>query len=163
MEIINTLQNIPVIAYIIAVGIIIITIAKFTGAISDIFDFGKKVYEHASGLRISKSELRKKTMEVVSRLNNLISDRQPHESQALYSRKLTLENFQEVSRDVIEYAQTTKNLYIRDIAADVDELRFQYKKRGITNITLENHQNFTINTLGLQSISKALAEVAAKL
>lgn len=163
MEIVNALQNIPVIAYIIGIGLIIIAIANFTSAISDIYSFWKKIYEHASGLRMSKSELRKQTMEVVRKLNNLIADRQPYESKALYSRKLTVENFQEVSRDAIEYAQTTKNLYIRDLAADMDELRFQYKKRGITNVTLENHQNYTINTIGLQSISKALSEVAAKL
>jgi hypothetical protein len=163
MDIVEYLKEIPAVGYAIAVGVILIAIAQLTGALSDLFDFGKRIFEHATGLRMSKAELRKKTMETVRRLNNLIADRQPHEHRALYSRQLTETNFHEISKDAVEYVQVTMSLYQRDISAEVDEVRFQYSKRGIESEDLDNHQKYTTNTIGLKKISSALSEAAAKL
>jgi hypothetical protein len=161
--IIEQLQQVPLIAWLIAFGIIIIALAAFTDALSKLWDFGARVFGGSSKRRPSKPVLKKRVEDLANRLIQFTNDRQPHEVKAIYSRPLTFENFPEVSRETVEYSTTTQNLYAREFGAQMEAIKDECAKYGITHEALENHRKYTTNTIGLRAICAGLAEVAAKL
>ncbi|MEW6173542.1 MAG: hypothetical protein AB1510_10850 [Bacillota bacterium] len=156
-EITKEVTGIWWIAYIVFGALAIIGLANFAEALQKLHKFVSDIVSHVKGKRLTDAELKNKAQETARSLMEMVQARQNSEPDFDFDR------FQESSNVLIKHSQETNNVYYRDFAGTVANLREEFLKRNIKDHELDQFYEHPTNYIGLRIVAIRLAAMAEKL
>ena len=145
----------------VAVGLVVVLavigLANLAEAIQKLYNIGKDLVAHFKGRRMSDTELRDKSREIAKRLMDVVQSRQASEP------TFDFESFHASSSAQIKHSQETQNLYYRDFAGPITNMREEFLKRKMHDKELDRYYEHPTNYIGLRIVAMRLAALAERI
>ena len=157
IQLLLRLKGIKWIAYIIVFVLVVIGIANFTDALRKIYTFGRDIFAHYQKRKLSDEELKKQSSLLAKNLMEFVIERQKNEPQ------IDFDNWKESTDSQIKFLTETQNLFFRDYAGKVSNIRDEFLKRGLKNENIERFYEHPTNYLGLRDLAAAISSLSEKI
>jgi hypothetical protein len=132
-------------------------LATMLESLRKIHAFARDLLAHFKGKRLSDAELKTQVLAVSKRLMDFVQERQANEP------AFSFNTFEESSNALIRHSQESQNLYARDFAGEVSNLRDELIKRKLQDKELDQFFEHPTNHIGLRILAVKLAALGEKL
>ena len=149
--IIEQITAIQWVAFAVIAFLVISGIANLLDSLRKIYAFFRDIFVHLKGRKMSDIDLKNQALSLAKQLMDFVQIRQDAEP------PFTFERFEESSSLLIKHSQTTQNLYARDFAGQLANLRIELIKRGLQDRELDQFYQHPTNYIGLRILAMRLA------
>jgi hypothetical protein len=157
IQLLLKLKGIKWVAYIVVFVLVVVGIANFTDALRKIYSFGKDIVAHYQKRKLTDEELKKQSSLLAKDLMEFVLERQKNEPQ------IDFDNWKESTDSQIKYSTETQNIFFRDYAGKVANIRDEFLKRRLKNENLERFYQHPTNYLGLRDLAASISSLSEKI
>lgn len=157
IELLLKLKGIKWIAYTIVGVLIVVGIANFTDALRKIYSFSKDIYAHYQKRTLIDKQLKSDAILTSKDLMQFVIERQNNEPQ------VDFDNWDASTKAQIKYSTETQNIFYKDFAGKVSNLRDEFAKRGIKDKDLDMFYRHPTNYIGLRELAASLSALSEKI